>query len=212
MNTATFEDTVHTGPTAPAAHSGEDLGGWAQQLIRPDAAATPFELARRASIGLGLAALYGLAIGARQGGALLVAHALGVPLGLLLLGVVGAPCLFVFLALFRANIDGQVLLSAFARGVGSAGLLLAGLAPAAALFVVSSATPQAASFAVLFGLVLGGGLSLARIVWDIFRSAWAGGSLSTMAAFGITGAFAFFAVLLEARIWSAMLPVLGGAS
>ena len=212
MNIATFEGTVSDRPSAPAAVGGEDLGGWAERLIRADGAETPAELARRGLIGLGLAALYGLAIGARQGGPLLLAHALGVPLGLLLLGVVGAPCLFVFLSLFRSNIRGAVLASAFARGVSSAGLLLAGLAPAAALFVVSSATPQAASFAVLFGLILGGGLSLARIVWDVLRGAWAGGSLSTLAAFGIIGAFAFFAVLLEARIWSAMLPVLGGAS
>ena len=200
MTTATFEENM------------DERAGWAEQLIRPDAEAGLPALVRRGVSGLGLAALYGLAIGARQGGALLLAHAVGVPLGLLLLGVVGAPCLFVFLALFRANIDGAILAGAFARGVSSAGLLLAGLAPAAALFVVSSATPQAASFAVLFGLVLGGGLSLARIVMEILRGVWASGSLSRLAAFGIVGGFAFFAVLLEARIWSAMLPVLGGAS
>ena len=171
-----------------------------------------WELARRGASGLGLAALYGLAIGARQGGPLLLAHALGVPLGLFLLALVGGPCLFVFLALFRANVDGPALAHAFAGGVGSAGLLLAGLAPAAALFVVSSETPQAAAYAVLFGLVLAGGLALARIVWDILRGAWMGGSLSSMAALGITGGLALFAVLLEARIWSAMLPVLGGVS
>jgi hypothetical protein len=203
MTTATFEDN----------QDADALAGWAERLVHAELpTASPLSLAQRALSGLGLAALYGLAIGARQGGSLLLAHALGVPLGLLLLGVVGAPCLFVFLALFRANITGSALIGAFARGVGSAGLLLAGLAPAAALFVVSSATPQAASFAVLFGLVLGGGLALGRIVLEILRGLWAGGSISNLAAYGIVGGFGFFAVLLEARIWSAMLPVLGGAS
>lgn len=204
MTTATFEET-------PSLPGHED--GWAEQLVHADTHhASAMALAQRALSGLGLAALYGLAIGARQGGGLLLGHALGVPLGLLLLGMVGAPCLFVFLALFRANIDGMALVGAFARGMGSAGLLLAGLAPAAALFVVSSATPQAAAFAVLFGLVLSGGLALGRIVLEILRALWAGGSVSNVAAYGIVGGFAFFAVLLEARIWSAMLPVLGGAS
>ena len=49
---------------------------------------------------------------------------------------------------------GLALASTAARGLGSAGILLAGLAPAAALFVVSSATPAAASSTVLVGLLL----------------------------------------------------------
>jgi hypothetical protein len=198
-------------PIDPAAVS-DGASGWAELLIREDPNANLRELARRAAAGLGLSALYGLALGARQGGPALVQHALGVPLALLVVGLIGAPSMFVFLSISRAEIDGRALASAVARGVGSAGILLAGLAPAAALFVVSSETPQAASSAVLFGLVLGGAVALGRTVWDILRSAWRGRPLSAAATACVISGFVLFSILLAVRIWSAVLPVLGGAS
>jgi hypothetical protein len=186
--------------------------GWAEALVTPRETGEALDLARRAAAGLGLAALYGLALGTRQGGLALIQHALGVPLALLAVGAVAAPSMFVFLSMFRAEVDAWTVASATARGVASAGLLLAGLAPAAALFVVSSETPQAASAAVLFGLVLSGGVALARTVWDIVRSAWEGQSISALAAACISIGFAAFSIALAVRVWAAVLPVLGGAS
>jgi hypothetical protein len=212
MDTAIYDYRGESGRPVDDAAVSDGSSGWAESLIREDPNADFLELARRAAAGLGLSALYGLALGARQGGPALVQHALGVPLALLVVGVIGAPSMFVFLAISRAEIDGRALASAVARGVGSAGILLAGLAPAAALFVVSSETAQAASSAVLFGLVLGGGVALGRTVWDILRSAWRGRPLSAAATACIIGGFVLFSILLAIRIWSAVLPVLGGAS
>jgi hypothetical protein len=166
----------------------------------------------RALSGLALSSLYGLAIGARQGGRALLVHALGVPLGLLLVAVIGAPSLFVFLSLCKVPIDGRRLWGLAVRGLGNAGLLLAGLAPAAALFVVSSETPHAASGAVLVGLLLGGGVALGRTTWEILRESVPGTMSSLLAAIGVPIGFAVFAALLAVRVWSAVLPILGGAS
>jgi hypothetical protein len=120
--------------------------------------------------------------------------------------------MFVFLSLCRAPIDGQAMIATTARGLGSAGVLLSGLAPAAALFVVSSEAPAAARGAVVFGLVLGGGVALARTVWDVVRSAFAGRSGSGASGAAIALGFAVFAVALAVRVWSQVLPILGGAS
>lgn len=197
----------------------EDIGmpegvssGWAEELVSQRERSDALDLARRAATGLGLAALYGLALGARQGGLALLQHALGVPLALLVVGAVAAPSMFVFLSMFRAEIDAWTVASATARGVASAGLLLAGLAPAAALFVVSSETSRAASAAVLFGLVLSGGVALARTIWEIVRSALTGQTISAFAAMCISIGFAAFSVALAVRVWTAVLPVIGGAS
>ena len=139
-------------------------------------------------------------------------HALGVPLGLSLVVLVGAPSMFVFLSMCRAPMDGRALASTTARGLGSAGILLAGLAPAAALFVVSSATPAAASSTVLLGLIMGGGVALARTTWEVLRSSARGHAGSMLGGFGIAVGFAVFAVALAVRVWGAVLPILGGAS
>jgi hypothetical protein len=170
------------------------------------------ELARRAAAGLGLSALYGLALGARQGGKALLLHSVGVPLGLLIVVLAGAPSLFVFLSICRAPIDARALASTAARGIGSAGLLLAGLAPAAALFVVSSETPRAAAGAVTFGLLLGGGVALGRATWEVFRSAATGRATSLLGGTGVAVGFVMFSALLAMRVWNAVLPILGGAS
>lgn len=190
----------------------EDTEGWAARLVSPDSDSPPAVLAGRVLSGLGLSALYGLAIGARQGGASLVHHALGVPFGLLLVALLGVPSMFVFLSLCKAPIQAHALASTAARGIASAGLLLAGLAPAALLFVVSSETPHAATGAVALGLLLGGGVSLTRTTLSILREA-AGGTFGALVGGGaVAVGFAGFAVLLAMRVWSAVLPILGGAS
>jgi hypothetical protein len=205
--------TSDTGVDVPirAADGGKTMG-WAEALVSDRTDTSLLEIASRIAAGLGLASLYGLALGARQGGRALVQHAFGVPLALLLIAVVGAPSLFVFLSMCRAKIDPWAMANAMGRGVASAGLLLAGLAPAAALFVVSSETPPAAAAAVIFGLVLSGAVALGRTLWEIMFMVREDGALSNLATLGISAGFAVFAVALAVRIWSAALPVLGGVS
>jgi hypothetical protein len=170
------------------------------------------DLLRRAATGHALASLYGVALGARQGGRALAEHALGVPLGLLLVVALGAPSLFVFLSLCRAAMDGRAIARIAARELASAGVVLAGLAPAAALFVVSSETPQAAAAVVTLGLLLGGGVALGRMVWEVTSEATDGRVISSLGGLATAIGFAIFAVCLASRVWTAVLPILGGAS
>jgi hypothetical protein len=210
--TATTIDHYPGEQVPPNENAERRIGGWAERLVTHSQGASYAELTRRATTGLGLSALYGLALGARQGGKALAFHALGVPLGLFLVVLAAAPSMFVFLSICRAPIDARMLASTAARGVGSAGLLLAGLSPAAALFVVSSETPKAAAGAVLVGLVLGGGVALGRATWEVFRSAVKGQVGSFLGGTAVSLGFAAFSVALAIRIWSAVLPILGGAS
>ena len=165
-----------------------------------------------ARAGLALSALYGVALGARQGGLALFQHALGVPLGFFLVALAGAPSVFIFLSMCRAPIDALSIGGNVARAVASAGLVLAGLAPAAALFVVSSETPQAASGAVTIGLLVGGGVGLGRMVRDVVRPALIGRMESVFGGATVALGFAVFAVTLATRVWTSVLPILGGAS
>src|SRR4051812_1374115 len=210
--TMTTLDESFDPPHVQRAPVPESEPGWAARLVLEDPGASPANLARHIATGLGLAALYGLAIGARQGGKALIVHALGVPLGLMLVVLVGTPAMFVFLSMCRASIDGRALASTTARGVGSAGVVLAGLAPAAALFVVSSATPRAATSAVLAGLLLGGGVALGRTTWEVIRLSARGRAASVLGGAVVAVGFAVFAIALAVRVWSAVLPILGGVS
>lgn len=186
--------------------------GWAAQLLCEPVSDDRGELVRRAGVGLGLSALYGAALGARDGGLSLVEHALGVPAGLVAVVLVGLPSMFVFLSLCRAPVDARALASLAARALASAGLLLAGLAPAAALFVVSSQTAGAAAGVVTAGLVVGGGVALGRAVWEVTRRAFAGDARASLGGLAVAGGFSVFAVALAARVWVALLPVLGGGA
>ena len=80
MTTTTFDDTPTPASMAPAPAASPPRMGWAAQLLAEDPKADFAELSRRVAAGLGLSALYGVALGARQGGRALLVHAAGVPL------------------------------------------------------------------------------------------------------------------------------------
>ncbi|MEO6598454.1 MAG: hypothetical protein ABIQ16_01180, partial [Polyangiaceae bacterium] len=167
------------------------------------------DVARLAS-GLGFAALYGLALGTRTGGASLLRHAWGSSAGLAAVGVLGLPSLFVLLALVNAPVSPGVLLSAGARALGSAGFALAGLAPSAALLVVTIESPSLAAFVAQAGLLLSGAIGLYQLVRAV-RRMFIGLPLGLrIKGNALLLAFCVFAVLLAARVWYA-LPILRGA-
>ena len=167
------------------------------------------DLARLAS-GLGFGALYGLALGARTGGASLLQHALASSAGLAAVGVLGMPSLFVLLALVNAPVSPAAMLSASARALGSAGFVLAGLAPSAALLVVTIRSGSAAACVTQAGLLLSGGIGLYQLVGAV-RRMFLGLPLGLrMKGNALLLAFCVFAALLATRVWCA-LPVLQGA-
>jgi hypothetical protein len=183
---------------------------WTARLLVTDEAPITVEL-RRAAIGLSLASLYGFAIGARAGGLSFLRHAVGVPAALVAIAVVGAPALAIALALVDAPIEPLNVARSAARSAASGGLLLATLAPAAALYVVSSNTAQAAGLAAGAGLFFGAAITLKRFLRDLTKSMT---GASPKARAGATLAFFLFSVFAAAlamRVWWAVLPVLGGS-
>jgi len=169
------------------------------------------ELSRLAS-GLGLTAVYGLALGARTGGADLVRHALGAPLGVLVVALVAAPSLFVRLALIDAPLRPAPMLAAVAQAVFSTGLVLAGLAPAAAMLVVSIESAPAAAWMSGLGLWLAGGIGLFNFCAAL-KQGLAGADLRMQSrAFFALAVFTLLSCALSARVWCAWLPLLRGGS
>ncbi|MEO7332010.1 MAG: hypothetical protein ABI193_25770, partial [Minicystis sp.] len=180
-------------------------------LLAEDAVFNAARELRRFAVGLGLSSLYGLSLGARQGGKAFFVHAAGVPAALLAVAALGVPALYIALALFDAPIEPPRAITAASRATAQAGLVLAGLAPAAALFVVSSDLPRTAAMAGMAGLILGGAIGLRLLLGELRRALReAKVTLQLTAAIGFIG-FGVFAVALAARIWTAALPVLGGA-
>lgn len=169
------------------------------------------ELSRLAS-GLALASVYGLALGARAGGLQLLRHAWGAPLGLMVVAGVAAPALFVRLALLNAPLRPAQMVAAVAQGTFTSGLVLAGLAPAAAMLVVSIESTQAAAWMSGLGLWLAGSIGLFNLLAGL-KDSLSGAGLNLRArAFISIAIFAVLACALSARAWGAWLPLLGGAS
>lgn len=187
---------------------------WTAGFLASGPSEVPVDLraeALRFATGAGFAALYGVALGVRQGGPAILRHALGVPAALLAVAGLGVPALYILLALFDAPLEPSRVAAAASRAAASAGLLLAGLAPAAALFVVSSEGAGAAALAGAAGLILGGLAGVTRLLRELGRG-FGGASEGARAASGIAFAgFALFATALAARVWWSTLPMLGGA-
>jgi hypothetical protein len=166
----------------------------------------------RAGAGIGLAAVYGLALGARGGGAGLLRHAAGASVTLAILSVTLVPALFVALALTEAPVAPGELLSAAARALAATGLVLASVAPAAALLVVTIGNPDAAAVVGWLGLALAGGLGVLA-----FASAMRGHLAHASAVVALKSyvallGFGVLTLALAVRLFGALLPVLAGAS
>jgi hypothetical protein len=169
------------------------------------------ELARFGA-GLALSGLYGLALGARGSGAELVRHAFGAPLCLVILAALLTPSLSVLLALFQAPLTPWQLFAKIARSLATAALVFAGLAPATALFVVTIAAGDLVSSVARAGAGLAGGLALAQLftaLWTVLADAPA---LTRYKARAFLVGYSLFIVLLGARLFATLLPLMGGAS
>jgi hypothetical protein len=183
--------------------------GLAAALLDDDA--SWMGMARRAGIGLALSSLYGIALGARGGLLPMAQHAVGVPAALLAVAALGGPALYIVLALFNAPISPERVVSAAVRGSASAGLVLAGLAPLAAIYVVGSESNEAASLSGTLGLVLGGALGLRQLVATVREALKEADSATRTLAMVAQIGFGLFAVVLAMRVWTAVLPLIGGA-
>jgi len=176
------------------------------RLTSPDTRGALQEVTRLGA-GLGLAALYGLALGARSGGVALVQHALAASAGLAAVGVLGLPALFVLLALVNAPVSPGSMLAAGARSLASAGFVLAGLAPSAALLAVTIESADAAAFVTRAGLTLAGGIGLFQLTSSMRAMLAALPAEQRFKCNALLFGFALFAIMLAARVWYT-LPIL----
>ncbi len=185
----------------PAHHAA-----WSEQLLTgPDAAGFRHE-AKRLAVAVLLSSLFGVAIGLRSGGIAIVTHALGVSLGIVAVCALAVPALAIMLALANAPIDALGLSRATSRAAARAGLLLAGLAPGAALFAVTVEDAITVTCVTAGGLALAGLLAMqafASELGDVRK-----GVLSKLAV----PTFLVFAAILAARIWWVSLPLLRGSA
>lgn len=182
-----------------------------EQLVSPEPTSLRRELLR-AGQGLALASVYGLALGVRDGGTALLHHALGVPLGLAAATALGVPSLFVALALTSAPLCSRAALSATSRALGVAGLMLAGLAPVAALFLVTMESNALATVAGSAGLLGVGAVALVYLLQGLSRAMQGTSLLPRASGNLVLSLFAVFAVGLCLRIWCVTLPAWGGAA
>lgn len=192
-----------------AVRTNEPRPGWAAALLDVNVASRG--LAGRAAAGIGLAALYGIALGAREGGLAMWTHALGVPAAIVAVCVLGVPALYIVLGFFDAPLSPRKAFAAAVRGCASAGLVLAGLAPLSALYVVGSETSESAAIAGTLGLALGGALGLRHFVATLNEALAEADSATRLMATLAQIAFSLFAVILAWRVWTAVLPLVGGA-
>lgn len=184
---------------APTGFTAELLGGGSDASTRQALGRTVW--------GLGLAAVYGAVLGLRHDAHHVALNALGVPAAHVAVAVLGVPALYIVLALQDAPVDPRQVLGAVSRAAASSGIALAGLAPVAGLFMVTSASGLEAVLAAGAGLLVGGGVGLVRLLRELGRVAQPRGRAQPAGVtFALTG-FGFFAVLLAARVWLTTLSI-----
>jgi hypothetical protein len=177
-----------------------------QALLEPQRADFAKD-ARRLALGLSLASIFGLALGVRFGAVSMAAHAVGVPLALGVVVVLGAPAFFVGALHGGIELDARTLVLLMARGVATAGFVLAGFSPAMALFSLSAESVVSVAALAALGLAAAGLLAqratfhglpeeigFRRVRWFFFR--WG---------------FAVFAAALAGRVWWLVLPIVSEA-
>lgn len=185
----------------------------ADTLLTLQTARAPFELdarkprqeARRFLAGLALAATFGLALGAGLGIPAMAAHAIGVPIAFVVVALVGGPAFYVALTHAGVAVSPLALAGALSRGVDSAGLVLAGLAPTMLLLAVTCESQTTVAVYGVLGLAAGGWLGLRAIFRELGR-----GQLWTVRERLPHLAFAIFAGVLSLRVWWSVLALLGG--
>ena len=181
-------------------------GTWTERLLhRPTDDFGP--TLRAAASGLTLSACFGLALGARYGGAAMVVGALGVPLGLAAAVAFGGPALYIGVAHTGTSMSARGLASTLASTLGVCGLVLGGLAPAVTLISVSVDTDLAAATTGHVGLAFTLILSLSRMT-RMARERL--GVDATGRGFRLAMlSFAVFAAVLAMRVWWLAIPMLG---
>jgi len=204
-------EAKHAAPPEPApAPDGTTFAAW---LLSPSDAREAPDVRREAArlgAGLGLAALFGASLGLRVGGASIAQHALGATAGLVAVAAVAAPAFSVVLALLDAPTDSVALARSTASAIARAGLVLGGLAPAAALYVLTVEDGVTATGTAVVGFVLSGLIAGSSLSRDLRAQAAAGSAAAQRWLRVAVPLFLVFAAMLAWRVWWLALPILRG--
>jgi hypothetical protein len=149
-----------------------------------------------------LAAIYGLALGVRFGLGAMASHAVGVPMTLAGVALLTVPALYIGWAHFGVDLDPRVFVRATARGTATAGLVLAGLAPALLLLAVTFESSSSVAFFGAVGLAAGFALGMRAFFAEIKRVAFLGLGAGLLAL-----GFVLFAWVLAGRMAWLALPL-----
>ena len=202
--------TQISAPTFPPSAQPAAPAAWTEQLLGTNMASGWAREGQRFAVAVGLAALFGVAIGLRVGGPAIATHAFGVSLGILGVCGLAVPALAIVLALVNASIDALGLARATSRAAATAGLLLAGLAPGAALFAVTVEDAISVTLVGAGGLALAGVLGMRSFVRELAPQLGSGDDRARRLSKIALPIFLVFAAILGARIWWVMLPIVRG--
>jgi len=207
-------DSVTIPQVTPATDAEEErFESFADRLLRPDRERDAWsEDGRRLATGLGLAATFGATLGLRSGGAALLMHAAGVTAGVLTVPAVAVPAFAIVLALADVPVDAQALGRATSRAVAKAGLVLAGLAPAAALYVVTVEDAITVTCVGFGALVLAGALAARSFDMDLRGPLAAAPARAQTVMVVAMPAFLAFTATLALRVWWLTLPILAAGT
>ncbi len=191
----------------PEARKHRDTRSIAGALL-DTTSSTWIDEARRLAAAASLAAVYGVSLGLRHGGLTFAWGAAGAPLGIVAVGAVAAPALAILLALADAPLPALDLARATTRAAAKAGMLLAGVAPATALFVVTVEDAFTVTIVGFAALVLAGVVAARSFQHDLEPMiAKAPPAQQAIVRFAIW-AFLAFAGALALRVWGLALPML----
>lgn len=186
--------------------------GASWELVAPREDFERRSVALRVLAGVALSAFYGLALGARDGGAALLWDALSMPAAVLCVVAVAVPALFIGFAFLDAPIDPERMANVTGRAVATLGLVLAGLAPAAALFAVTTEGRAAAVLIATVGLAVAAFTGFRVVLRDIGGLLLRAPLKTQLLGMVMTLVFGAFAVLLTGRVLLSMnsLFAIGG--
>jgi hypothetical protein len=151
-----------------------------------------------------------MALGARYGVRAMLVQAIGVPLALAAVAAVAGPAFYILLAHAGHPIRALGLAAALSRATATTGLVLAGMAPAAAMITVSTESQVSAALYGILGLLVGGGLGLRRLGRELAAELDNAEPGRRFASRIVGLGFACFATVLAARVWWLAVPSLGG--
>ena len=209
MNAQTAASPDAPLPTpSPPHHADSALPSWTGQWLGRVTSPTWGGEARRLLLAAGFAAVFGVSLGMRKGGASIALGAVGAPAGIVAVAAVAVPAFAIVLALANAPLQAMDLAHATSRAAMRAGLFLAGLAPAVALLVVTCEDALTVDVIGFGGLLFAGAIAAQAFAADL-RPSLAGTPRVTRAVLSVVlPAFLVFAAVLAARVWWLALPML----